>query len=83
VTGNARRIEDQPEQLEESRGQLEEPMAVGYGVIGAVLGLGGLGFAMDRWLRTFPWLFLAGLVVGLTTWFVALGTVIKRDQPTQ
>ena len=32
-----------------------------YSLIGAVVMLGGIGYALDRWLGSWPW----GLVVGL------------------
>jgi F0F1-type ATP synthase assembly protein I len=38
-------------------------MGVAYSVIG-VAALGALGYALDGWLDTRPWLAIAGLVIG-------------------
>src|SRR5256885_14085247 len=36
-----------------------------YTLIGAIILLGGIGYAVDRWLGTSPWVLLGGLVVGI------------------
>jgi len=56
------------------------PAAMGsYTLIGAILLLGGIGYAVDRWRGTSPWFLLAGLVLGLTVGFYELArTVFKR-----
>lgn len=41
----------------------ERTMAVAYSVIGAVV-LGAIGYGLDLWLGTRPWLAIAGLVIG-------------------
>ena len=41
-------------------------MAVSYGIIGAVLVFGIVGYALDRWLHTAPWLFVMSLLVGVS-----------------
>jgi len=41
----------------------ERTMGVAYSVIGAVV-LGAMGYALDQWLGTRPWLAIAGLVIG-------------------
>jgi F0F1-type ATP synthase assembly protein I len=38
-------------------------MGVGYSVVGAAV-LGAVGYALDGWLGTRPWLAIAGLVIG-------------------
>ena len=47
-------------------GTLERSMAVGYGVIGAFLVFGTVGFFLDRWFHTAPWLMVIGLICGVT-----------------
>jgi F0F1-type ATP synthase assembly protein I len=34
-------------------------------MIGAILLLGGVGYALDVWMDTTPWLLLGGLVLGM------------------
>lgn len=36
-------------------------------LISAVLTWGGIGWLLDRWLRTEPWLVLVGIVIGSAT----------------
>ena len=56
------------------------PAAMGsYTLIGAILLLGGIGYAVDIWRGTSPWFLLAGLVLGLVVGFYELArTVFKR-----
>lgn len=47
-----------------------------YTLIGAIILLGGAGYAVDRWLGTSPWFLLAGLVLGLVVGFVELARTV-------
>jgi F0F1-type ATP synthase assembly protein I len=47
-----------------------------YTLIGALVLLGGLGYAADRWWGTRPWLLLAGLLLGLIVGFYELARTI-------
>ena len=49
-----------------------------YTLTGGILVLGGLGYALDRWLATSPWFVLAGLVLGIVVGFYALITARPR-----
>ena len=51
---------------------------VGLRLVGGVLGLGAVGFAMDHWLGTLPWLMLAGIVLGFVVWM--LDVVMRSRQ---
>jgi F0F1-type ATP synthase assembly protein I len=51
-----------------------------YGIVGAILLFGGLGYVMDKWLRTAPWFFLAGIVVGLCMASYALIAAARRRE---
>jgi len=51
-----------------------------YGIVGAILLLGGLGYVLDRWLKTVPWFFLAGIVVGLYVASYAVITAAGRRE---
>jgi F0F1-type ATP synthase assembly protein I len=56
------------------------PAAIGsYSLIGAILLLGGIGYALDSWLGTSPWFLLGGLCLGLIVGFYVLArAVFKR-----
>jgi F0F1-type ATP synthase assembly protein I len=46
--------------------------AASYTLVGAILLLGGLGYALDRWLGTGPWLLVTGLAAGIVVGFYEL-----------
>jgi F0F1-type ATP synthase assembly protein I len=50
--------------------------AASYSLIGAVLLLGGLGYLLDKYLNTRPWLLLAGLFLGIAVGFYELIKVV-------
>ena len=58
--------------------ETERQMAVSYGLIAAILVLGGIGFVLDRTLHTWPWLLIAGVALGFSIGFYALGSLIKK-----
>lgn len=43
--------------------------AAAFNLFGSVIGLGGLGWLLDRWLETAPWLLVTGIVVGAVVGF--------------
>ena len=43
-----------------------------YGMVGAIVLGGGIGFLLDRWVGTAPWLLMAGLAAGVVIGFVGL-----------
>ena len=47
-------------------------VAASYTLIGAIILLGGVGYAVDTWRGTSPWFLLAGLSLGLVVGFVDL-----------
>jgi len=49
-----------------------------YTLIGAILLLGGFGYALDRWLSTSPWFLLAGLLLGIIVGFYELAKTVWR-----
>ena len=52
--------------------------SVSYTLIGAIVLLGGIGYAFDEWQGTSPWFLLGGLVLGLIVGFYELARTIWR-----
>jgi F0F1-type ATP synthase assembly protein I len=50
----------------------------GYTLIGSILLLGGIGYALDAWRGTSPWFLLAGLLLGIVVGFFELAKIIWR-----
>ena len=50
--------------------------AASYGLIGSIVLLGGIGYAIDYWRGTFPGWFLGGLILGLISGFYQLAKAI-------
>jgi len=49
---------------------------VSYTLIGAIVLLGGIGYALDQWRGTSPWFLFGGLVLGLIVGFYELAKAI-------
>jgi F0F1-type ATP synthase assembly protein I len=52
--------------------------AAGYTLIGAILLLGGIGYALDNWRGTSPWFLLGGLLLGIVVGFYELARIVFR-----
>ena len=50
-----------------------------YTLIGAIILLGGIGYAIDTWQGTSPWFLLGGLMLGLIVGFYELAKTIWRS----
>jgi ATP synthase protein I len=50
----------------------------GYGMIGAILFFGGVGYLLDRWIGTTPWLLLTGFMIGIGVGFSGLYRLVRR-----
>lgn len=48
----------------------------GYTLIGAILLLGGLGYAVDAWLGSTPWGLIGGLLLGIVVGFYELARTV-------
>jgi F0F1-type ATP synthase assembly protein I len=57
-------------------GDTERTMGVAYSVIGAVV-LGAIGYGLDKWLDTRPWLAMLGLVIGAVVALIGVRALIK------
>jgi len=51
-------------------------MMAGYTLIGAILLLGGIGYLIDQWMQTSPWLLLIGLLAGVVVGFYELAKTV-------
>jgi F0F1-type ATP synthase assembly protein I len=59
--------------------QKSGPAAMGsYTLIGAIVLLGGIGYGLDLWWGTSPWLLLGGLGLGLIVGFYELAKIVFR-----
>src|SRR5436189_5992664 len=54
--------------------------AASYTLIGSIILLGGIGYAVDRWRGTSPWFLLAGLVIGLIVGFFEMAKAVWHRQ---
>ena len=50
--------------------------AASYTLIGAIILLGAIGYAIDRWWGTSPWFLLAGLLLGIVVGFYELAKAV-------
>ena len=53
-------------------------LTIGIQLTGSMLFYIGVGYLLDRWLDTTPWLLVAGSVVGMIAFFVQLLRVAKE-----
>jgi F0F1-type ATP synthase assembly protein I len=49
-----------------------------YTLVGAILLLGAIGYALDIWLETAPWLLITGLTLGIIVGFYELVKTVYR-----
>ena len=69
--------------LQESIRKSGPAAAASYTLIGAIILLGGVGYAVDDWRGTSPWFLLGGLLLGLIVGFYDLAkTVFGRREWT-
>ena len=67
--------------LQESIRESGPAAAASYTLIGAIILLGGIGYAVDEWRGTSPWFLLGGLLLGLIVGFYDLAkTVFGKGQ---
>ncbi|MDP6569272.1 MAG: AtpZ/AtpI family protein [Candidatus Marinimicrobia bacterium] len=53
-------------------------MSASYMLIGSILGLGLLGYFLDQWFKTSPWLSVCGLLLGVAIGIWELARVSLR-----
>jgi F0F1-type ATP synthase assembly protein I len=69
---------DAVESMQRNLNQGEPVIVASYGVIGAIMLVGGAGFWADRYFGTQPWCLVAGLIAGLSIGFYQLARVLRR-----
>jgi F0F1-type ATP synthase assembly protein I len=62
--------------LQESIRKSGPAAAASYTLIGAIVLLGGIGYALDEWRGTSPWFLLGGLGLGLVVGFYELAKTV-------
>jgi F0F1-type ATP synthase assembly protein I len=63
--------------LQDTLDRSEPRIFAAYGLIGAILLFGALGYGVDRWAHTSPWFLLTGLLVGIVLGFYTLVTAVR------
>lgn len=58
--------------LQDNASRAGSAAAVSYSLIGAIVLLGGLGYAFDAWRGTGPWGLFVGLLLGIVVGFYEL-----------
>ena len=59
-------------------GRAGPAMMASYTLIGAIVLLGGIGYAIDSWRGSSPWGLLIGLLLGLVVGFYELAKAVWR-----
>jgi F0F1-type ATP synthase assembly protein I len=64
-------------------GGFERTMAISYGVIGAILLLGALGYVLDLAFDTAPAFLIGGVIAGVVVGLALLATFMMRRRGRQ
>ena len=64
--------------FQENVSQAGPAAAASYSLIGGIVVLGGLGYAVDRWLGSAPWGVFVGLLLGFAVGFYELVKAARR-----
>jgi F0F1-type ATP synthase assembly protein I len=65
-------------QLQENAERAGPAAGASYALIGSIIVLGGIGYAIDRWQGTTPWCLLGGLLLGIVVGFYELAKSVWR-----
>ena len=63
--------------FQENVSQSGSAASASYSLIGAIVVLGGIGYAVDRWQGTAPWGVFVGLMLGLVVGFYELSKAVR------
>ena len=64
------------EALERTAEQAGPAAGAGYTLIGAIMLLGAVGYGLDRWLGSSPWLLVGGLLLGVVVGMYELAKTV-------
>lgn len=64
--------------LQENLRRSGPAVVAGYTLIGAIVLLGGIGYALDAGLGTSPWFLVSGLLLGVAVGFYELAKLVFR-----
>ena len=77
--------DDRPRSLNRSLQNLQATVrkagpaaTISYSLIGAIGFMGLVGYGLDTWLGTWPWLLVGGLLFGVATGFYLLAKEVWR-----
>jgi len=62
--------------LQDNAEQAGPAAGAGYSLIGAIMLLGGIGYAVDRWRGTSPWFLVGGLMLGIAVGMYELAKTV-------
>jgi F0F1-type ATP synthase assembly protein I len=65
-------------ELQENAERAGPAAGASYTLIGSIIVLGGIGYAIDRWQGTTPWFLLGGLLLGIVVGFYELAKSVWR-----
>ena len=71
-------LERSTERLQHNAEQAGPAAGASYTLIGAILLLGGIGYAVDVWRGTSPWFLLGGLLLGIVIGMWELAKTVWR-----
>ena len=71
-------LERSAKSLQDSAERAGPAAGASYTLIGAILLLGGLGYAIDAWRGTDPWFLVGGLLLGIVVGMWELAKTVWR-----
>jgi len=71
-------LERSAKSFQESAERAGPAAGASYTLIGAILLLGGLGYAIDAWRGTAPWFLVGGLLLGIVVGMWELAKTVWR-----
>jgi F0F1-type ATP synthase assembly protein I len=71
-------LERYAESFQQSVERAGPAASASYTLIGAILLLGAIGYAIDRWRGTSPWFLMAGLLLGIVIGMWELAKTVFR-----
>jgi len=69
-------VERAAQSLQENLTSSGSVAAASYTLVGAIILLGGIGYALDSWQGTSPWFLLTGLLLGVVIGFWELAKTV-------